>query len=350
MASKRFLAALQGQRFDCPPFWLMRQAGRYLPEYRAVRAEAGGFLELCFTPKHAIEVTLQPLRRYRMDAAILFSDILVIPYALGQKLWFAQGEGPQLEPIRSREALALLDPAPLHDRLAPVYEAVAGIREGMAREGFADDTALIGFAGAPWTIASYVVEGAGSKEYAHVKQFAFGDPDGFQSLIDLIVRSTADYLCRQVDAGVEAIQIFDSWAGVLPEPAFRRWVIEPNRQLVAAVKARHPNVPVIGFPRHAGLLYPDYVDATGVDAVSLDTTVPLGWAAQTLQTRKPVQGNLDPALVVAGGRAMEDEVARIRRALQGGPYVFNLGHGVMQTTPPEHVARLAELLRAPLSA
>lgn len=340
-SQKLFIRALNGETLARPPFWLMRQAGRYLPEYRATRAQAGSFLDLCFAPELAVEVTLQPLRRYGMDAAILFSDILVVPHALGQKLDYVEGEGPQLDPIRDASGLGRLATGDFHDRLAPVYETVRRLSTAIP-----ETTALIGFAGSPWTVACYMVEGGGSKEYAHVKRFAYGDPQGFQALIDLLVRTTADYLSAQIQAGAEAVQVFDSWAGVLPAPEFRKWVIEPTRRLVELLNARHPGVPVIGFPRGAGAMYPEYAETTGVTALGLDTTVPPEWAASELQPKLPVQGNLDPIMVVAGGDAMREAAAGILRSLSGGPFVFNLGHGVVQTTPPEHVGQLAALVKS----
>lgn len=339
-ALKPMLAALAGEVRARPPFWLMRQAGRYLPEYRELRAKAGSFLDLCYNPDFAVEVTLQPLRRYGMDAAILFSDILVVPHALGQPLAYLEGEGPKLDPVRNVEDLKRLSRDRFHETLAPVYETVRRLSTAIP-----DGTTLIGFAGAPWTIACYMVEGAGSKEYAHVKRWAYGDPAGFGQLIDLIVEVTADYLCRQIEAGAEVVQLFDSWAGVLPVAEFRRWVIEPTRRIVALVKAKHPNTPVIGFPRGAGHAYEEYVAEARVDAVGLDTTVPPAWAAQTLQTRLPVQGNLDPIMLAAGGKALETATRDILEALAGGPFVFNLGHGVIQSTPPQHVADLTRILR-----
>ncbi|CAO3415333.1 Uroporphyrinogen III decarboxylase (EC 4.1.1.37) [Azospirillum doebereinerae] len=337
---KPMLAALAGETRARPPFWLMRQAGRYLPEYRELRAKAGGFLDLCYTPDFAVEVTLQPLRRYGMDAAILFSDILVVPHALGQPLAYLEGEGPKLDPIRNVEELSRLSRDRFHETLAPVYETVRRLSGAIPA-----DTTLIGFAGAPWTIACYMVEGGGSKEYAHVKRWAYGDPVGFARLMDLLVEVTADYLCAQIDAGAEVVQLFDSWAGVLPIGPFRRWVIEPTRRIVALVKERHPTVPVIGFPRGAGHAYEDYVSDSGVDAVGLDTTVSPLWAARNLQSRLPVQGNLDPILLATGGKALRDGADEILDALSARPFVFNLGHGVIQTTPPENVAALAEQLR-----
>nr|WP_236025286.1 uroporphyrinogen decarboxylase [Arenibaculum pallidiluteum] len=338
---KLFLRALSGETCERPPFWLMRQAGRYLPEYRATRAQAGSFLDLCYNPELAVEVTLQPLRRYGMDAAILFSDILVVPHALGQKLDYLEGEGPKLDPVRSAGELNRLSGAHLRERLAPVYETVRRLSSAIP-----ETTALIGFAGSPWTVAAYMVEGGGSKEFAQVKSWAYRDPAGFGALIDLVVDATAEHLGAQIEAGAEAVQLFDSWAGVLPAPEFRRWVIEPTRRIVARLKERHPGVPVIGFPRQAGVLYADYAVEAGVDALGLDTAVPVDWAALALQTKLPVQGNLDPLMLVAGGEALASAAREILTKLSGGPFVFNLGHGVVQHTPPEHVGQLAALIRA----
>ena len=319
----------------------MRQAGRYLPEYRAIREKVSDFLEMVYTPDIATEVTLQPLRRYGMDAAILFSDILVIPDALGQAVSFVAGEGPQLDPIRKAEDLSRLDAGRLHDHLAPVYEAVARIAAALD-----DRTALIGFAGAPWTVAVYMVEGRGGTDHATIRRWAYRDPEGFGRLIALLVDSTVAYLSRQIDAGAEVIQLFDTWAGVLPETQFRAWCMEPTAAIVSRLKAGYPAVPVIGFPRGAGPLYRDYMTETGVDAVGLDSGVPLAWAAQNLQTHGAVQGNLDNQLLVQGGDALDREVARILRVLGKGPLVFNLGHGIVPDTPPEHVARLVAAVRA----
>ncbi|NBC96974.1 MAG: uroporphyrinogen decarboxylase [Deinococcus-Thermus bacterium] len=340
----RFLDVLAGRPVDRPPFWYMRQAGRYLPEYRAVRAEAGSFLDLCFDPARACEVTLQPLRRYGMDAAILFSDILVIPHALGQPLAYVEGEGPKLDPVVDAAALGRLDAGRLHDVLGPVYETVERVRAGLP-----DGTALIGFAGAPWTVATYMVEGGGSRDFPATKRFAYGDPEGFQRLIDLLVSSTIDYLDRQIAAGAQAVQIFDTWAGALPESGFERWVIAPAKAIVAELKRRHPTTPVIGFPRGAGVLYGRYAAQTGIDALGLDTAVPPGWAAEALQPHVVVQGNLDPVMLVAGGDAMLAEAERIRGALAGGRHIVNLGHGILQQTPPDHVAALSERLRQPIA-
>jgi len=338
---KPMLRALNGERLDSPPLWLMRQAGRYLPEYRELRARAKGFLELCYTPDYAVEVTLQPIRRYGFDAAILFSDILVVPDALGQKVWFEEGVGPRLEVLERGGDIDRLSREGLHENLAPVYETLRRLRRELPVE-----TTLIGFAGAPWTVASYMLEGGSSRDFAAGKRWAYGAPEDMQRLIDLLVAATGDYLVAQIDAGAEAVQIFDSWAGVWPEAHLRRWCFEPVKALVGRVKAERPGIPVIVFPRGAGLLYADYADHCGADALGLDTTVPLGWARERLQPKVCLQGNLDPLLLVAGGKAQTEAVAQILGALGGGPFVFNLGHGIVPETPPEHVARLIEQVRA----
>ena len=319
----------------------MRQAGRYLPEYRQVRRQAGSFIDLCLNPELACEVTLQPLRRYGMDAAILFSDILMVPHGLGQPLDYLEGEGPKLEPVEGAAALARLSEARFQEILDPVYQTVKRIAVALP-----DTTALIGFAGAPWTVACYMVQGGGSKEWEKVKGFAYRDPAGFDALLDLLVRVTVDYLDHQILAGAEAVQLFDSWAGALPADRFRRYVIAPTRAIVSGLKERHPTVPVIGFPRQAGVMIEAYARESGVDAIALDTSVCPLWAARHLQTLLPVQGNLDPILVTAGGPAMVEATGDILRALSGGPFVFNLGHGVTQTTPPEHVGELADFIRS----
>ena len=338
--NKPFLDALTGKVQSRPPIWLMRQAGRYLPEYREIRANAGGFLNLCYNPKLACEVTMQPIRRYGFDAAILFSDILVVPDALGQKVEFLEGEGPKLEALQSPSDIAKLSDQWLHSRLEPVYETLSLIKASLPSE-----TALIGFAGAPWTIATYMIEGGSSKDFAKTKLWSFKDPDSFEELLNLIADSTADYLIAQVEAGAEAVQIFDSWASVLPEAYFDRWIIAANKRLIHKFKMKCPNTPVIGFPRGAGLKYIDYIDETGVDAVGLDTTLPLGWARDNLQNKVCVQGNLDPQLLLAGGTAMDEAVDYILETLKDGPFIFNLGHGIIKETPPEHVSRLMDRVR-----
>ncbi len=332
--------ALAGKRPERIPIWLMRQAGRYLPEYRELRASVSGFLELCFTPELAAEVTIQPLRRYGMDGAILFSDILVVPHALGQPLDYVEGEGPKLDPVTNGAELGRLSTDRLEEILAPIYQTVRLVRQELPPR-----STLIGFAGSPWTVACYMVEGGGSKEFAEVRRFAYGDPGGFDRLIAMLVQASVTYLRGQIDAGVEAVQLFDSWAGILPERGFRRWVIEPTRQIVAALRETHPSTPIIGFPRAAGLMYEAYARETGVDALGLDTMVPLT-AAKELQTVLPVQGNLDPVALMVGGDALKSAAEDVLRALDGGPHVFNLGHGVLQHTLPEHVGALVEMVRS----
>jgi len=338
--AKRILETLHRQPVDRPPFWFMRQAGRYLPEYREIRATAPNFLEFCYSPEKALEVTLQPLRRYHMDAAILFSDILVIPDALGQDLQFRQGEGPVLEPIRDAAGLEALDPNRVDGALEPVLDAVGRIAAALD-----DETALIGFAGAPWTVALYMVEGRGGTEGTEVRTWAARDPDGFQKLIDILCEATIRYLNRQIAAGAELVQLFDSWAGLLGEDQFMRWVVEPNRRIVEGIRAEHPDVPIIGFPRNAGVMYEIFARETKVNGVSLDHTVPLPWAADVLQPICAVQGNLDNHLLLVGGEAMDAAVRHILDVLGKGPFVFNLGHGVLPPTPPEHVGRVAALAR-----
>lgn len=342
---KLLIRALFGEPFEIPPIWLMRQAGRYLPEYRDLRRKVPGFLDLCFNPQLAAEATLQPIRRYGFDAAILFSDILVVAHGLGQAVSFREGEGPVLEPIRDASALRGLSLERFSARVSTVYETVARVAELLPA-----NTALIGFAGAPWTVATYMVEGGSSREFAAVKSWAYSDPASFSQLIDRLVDATILYLAGQINAGAEAIQLFDTWAGVLPEEAFRRWVIAPTRRIVETIKESFPRIPVIGFPRGAGLLYRAYFLETGVTALGLDSTVPLAIARKTLQSAGAVQGNLDPLLLVAGGAAMEAAVTAILDAFRVGPFVFNLGHGIVPSTPLENVARLVELVRHGLRA
>jgi uroporphyrinogen decarboxylase len=337
---KLFLRALNGESLTRPPFWLMRQAGRYLPEYREVRSQSKNFLNFCYTPDLAVEVTLQPLRRYGFDAAILFSDILVIPDALGQKVEFREGEGPVLEPVRTVSNIAQLSTDQLHDHLAPVYETV-----GRLSKEIPEETALIGFAGAPWTVATYMVEGRGSKDYPTARTWAYRDPEGFGQLIDLLVDATSAYLIKQIEHGAEVVQLFDTWAGVLSESQFQRWVIEPTAEIVKRVNTAHPDVPVMGFPRGAGILYKDFIEKTGVNGVSLDNGMPVKWAAENLQPLCTVQGNLDNMALIAGGEMMEKEIRAILEGFSGGSHIFNLGHGILPETPPENVARLAEIIK-----
>lgn len=340
---KKIMQVLGGERLDPPPVWLMRQAGRYLPEYRALRQKAGGFLEMAYEPDYAEEVTLQPIRRFGLDGAILFSDILTVPDALGQKLSFAAGEGPQLPPIRNSEdvrQLAEVDAA-FHAHLAPVYETVARLSHSLPK-----DVTLLGFAGAPWTVACYMVEGKASKDYAAIKQFAFADPQGFGLLLERLVEAISAYLIRQIDAGAEVVQIFDSHAGQLAEEDFSRFVIAPTRAIVAQIKQAHPAVPIIGFPRGAGVHLPRYAREVGVDALGLDTATPLSWAHDVLPPEMPVQGNLDPIRLLAGGESLKQAVAPLLAALKTRPHIFNLGHGIHKHTPPEHVEQLLQLVRS----
>ena len=337
---KPLLRVLGGERRFPPPLWLMRQAGRYLPEYRALRAKAPSFLDFCFTPELAVEATLQPLRRFGFDGAILFSDILVVPHALGQQVRFAEGHGPLLEPVRTAEDVDRLSSEGLVERLAPVLETLRRLSRALPAE-----TALIGFAGAPWTVASYMIEGAGGSDFVNARRMAYETPELFARLIDLLVESTTDYLSAQVAAGAEALQIFDSWSGALAEPERRRWSLEPLARITRRLKARNPGLPVILFPRGAGLLYRDFARTSGASALSLDSGLPLDWAASELQPHLALQGNLDPVLLLTGGEALERETDRILATLGQGPFVFNLGHGILPETPIPHVERLVERIR-----
>jgi uroporphyrinogen decarboxylase len=339
LADKPLLRVLSGRKAEKTPIWLMRQAGRYLPEYRALRADKGGFLDLVQDPEAAAEVTLQPIRRFGFDGAILFSDILMVPFALGQDLRFEAGEGPRLSPALVDSALAALDSAP--SRLEPVYatvEKVAGL--------LPETVTFLGFAGSPWTVATYMIAGQGSRDQAEARRLAYRDPEAFQAIVDAITGLTVDYLVRQVESGVEAVQLFDSWAGSLSPAQFERWVIGPTASLVAAFKARCPSTPVIGFPKGAGGKLAAYARETGVDAVGLDETVDPAWAAAALPEGLPVQGNLDPLALIAGGEALESGVARILSSLAERPHVFNLGHGILPDTPIAHVEKLIQLVRA----
>ena len=334
--TKRLLRVLNGERLDPPPLWLMRQAGRYLPEYRATRAKAGGFLDLCMNPALAAEVTLQPLRRYGFDAAILFSDILVLPWAMGQGLTYGEGEGPRLPPIRDAAGLATLRLDRVAERTAPVREAVRLI----ARE--LGDAALIGFAGAPFTVACYMVDGRGG-DFHETRVLAFRDPGFLVALIDLLTEGTIATLTGQIEAGAEAVMLFDTWAGLLPPSLFAAHVVAPAKRITAALRAHFPGVPVIGFPRLAGASLAAYARQTGVQAVGMDTQTD----PATLPPDLVVQGNLDPLALLTGGEALEREVTAVRRSVGNRPHIFNLGHGILKETPPENVARLVELVRAP---
>lgn len=339
---KPLLRALAGETLSPPPWWLMRQAGRYLPEYRAVRARARDFVTLCLTPSLAAEVTLQPVWRYGMDGAILFSDILMLPHALGQRVAYREGEGPLLEPITDQSGIAQLDLARAGAILASVNEAVDRVVGALG-----PDAALIGFAGAPWTVASYMVEGGASRDFQRVKSWAYRDPAGFGALIDLLVEGSISFLAGQIAAGAEVVQLFDSWAGVLPEAAFERWVVAPTARITAALRARFPDCPIIGFPSGAGVLYERYTRESGIDAVGLDIGVAASFAVARLRPIVALQGNLDPVLLLSGGAALEEAIAEQRGAFGGGPWVFNLGHGVLPETPLENIATLARLLRRP---
>lgn len=335
-----FLDALSGRPGPRPPFWFMRQAGRYLPEYREIRARASGFLDLCYTPERAARVTLQPIERFGADAAILFSDILVVPDALGQEVGFVEGAGPVLTPVSSGSDLAKLDPDRTLDHLAPVFETVSRVRAELS-----DDVALIGFSGAPWTVATYMVEGGSSRDFNGVKSWAVRERGDYAALMDILVESTTAYLLAQVDAGAQALQIFDTWAGAVPAGDFDAWVIDPTARIVAGVKSVQPDVPIIGFARGVGDRLEGYIRGTGVDAVGLDASISVTDAAAKIQPICPVQGNLDPAYLMVGGEQMERAANEILDALSAGPFVFNLAHGIHKDTPFAHVERLAEIVR-----
>ncbi|WP_340261878.1 uroporphyrinogen decarboxylase [Roseobacter sp. HKCCA0882] len=339
--TKTLLRALSGETLPTPPVWLMRQAGRYLPEYRATRAKAGDFLSLCYTPDLAAEVTLQPIRRYGFDAAILFADILLIPDALGADLWFVTGEGPRLSTITGPDGLKpLKGKDEIHDHLAPVYETVKILSQELPRE-----TTLIGFAGAPWTVATYMIAGRGTPDQAPAHKLRQEDPATFDALINLLTDATIEYLSKQVEAGAEVVKIFDSWAGSLKGEAFDRYALEPAKKITQEMKKRFPGLPVITFPREAGDKYIGFAKAVGADCLALDTSVDATWAAQHLQKDGCVQGNLDPKLMITGGDALRQEARRIVDALKNGPHIFNLGHGITPEADPENVRVLLEEIR-----
>ena len=337
---KPLLCVLRGDVRDIPPIWLMRQAGRYLPEYRELRARASSFLEFCYTPASAAEVTLQPIRRFGFDAAILFSDILVVPDALGQKVSFETGSGPKLEPIEEPSHLSRLSQDFNVERLSAVFETIDRVKSSLPAE-----VAFIGFCGAPWTVASYMIAGQATSDQAPARLFAYRHPEAFGRLIRLLVDASVAYLSRQIDAGVEVVQIFDSWAGVLPENEFRRWVIAPLRRILEGVKSRHPTVPVIVFVRGAGSYFRRVVDEIGGDGFGLDTTMHHHSALTQTPTNKALQGNLDPLALLAGGAALDREIDSILAAFKGRPHIFNLGHGILPETPIAHVERLIERVR-----
>ncbi|TDL76244.1 uroporphyrinogen decarboxylase [Palleronia sediminis] len=339
---KKLMRALAGERQDIPPVWMMRQAGRYLPEYRETRAQAGDFLSLCYNSELAAEVTLQPIRRYGFDAAIMFADILLIPQALGAELWFVTGEGPRLTPVDDAAKLDALKPADaVHETLAPIYETLRILKRELPAE-----TALIGFAGAPWTVATYMVAGRGTPDQAPAHAMKDTAPEAFDRLIDLISEATIEYLSAQIDAGAEVVKLFDSWAGSLKGEDFDRYALAPAKRIIGALKARHPDTPVIAFPRQAGERYIGFAKAVGAECCALDTSVSPEWAARFVQRDGCVQGNLDPALLVTGGAELQRATREIRDALSGGPHIFNLGHGITPDADPENVHLMLEALRS----
>ena len=340
MVTKPLLDVLAGEIRTPPPLWMMRQAGRYLPEYQAMRAQAGSFLNLCFTPELAAEVTLQPVRRFGFDAAILFSDILVIPYALGQGVDFVAGEGPRLDAIEDAVALGRLRGEVDQARLAPIYETVARVKASLAPE-----VSLIGFCGAPWTVATYMIAGHGTPDQAPARLFGYRHPGLLADLIERLVQGSIDYLVRQLEAGADAVQIFDTWSGVLPPEQFDRWCIAPVERIVRQVRIRVPRAKIIGFPRGAGSNLVHYSERVSVDAVGLDWMVAKEFAREHIQRRKPVQGNLDPLALLAGGEALDRAVDEVLAAFAGGPLIFNLGHGILPETPIAHVERMIARVR-----
>jgi uroporphyrinogen decarboxylase len=341
LPTKPFLDVLFGHRVAVPPIWMMRQAGRYLPEYRDVRAKAGGFLDLCFSPELAAEVTLQPIRRFNFDAAIIFSDILVIPYALGRAVRFEVGEGPRLDPLDTPEKVARLSACADFSKLEPVFEALSRVRQALDPK-----VALIGFCGAPWTVATYMVAGQGSPDQAPARIMAYRHPEAFQKIIDALVENSIEYLAGQLRAGADALQIFDTWAGVLSPREFARWSIEPTRRIVAGVRQRVPDAKIIGFPRGAGALLPAYVEATGVDAASIDWSAEPSLIRERVQSKVAVQGNLDPLALIAGGAALDQAIDDVLASYAKGRLIFNLGHGILPETPIPHVERMVARVRA----
>ncbi|OJW72892.1 MAG: uroporphyrinogen decarboxylase [Sphingomonadales bacterium 63-6] len=333
------LETLRGTNVSKRPIWLMRQAGRYLPEYRALRAEKGGFLELVYDSEAAAEITIQPLKRFGFDGAILFSDILIVPYAMGQDLKFLAGEGPHLSPKLADAALETLEAVP--ERLSPIYETVRRVKANLSPE-----VTMLGFAGSPWTVATYMVAGEGSRDQHVTREYAYRDPQAFQAIVDSIIAVTVEYLSGQVEAGAEALQLFDSWAGSLSPSQYERWVIAPNAAIAAEMKRRHPLAPLIGFPKGSGEKLSAYARETGVDAIGVDETIDPLWAAKTLPEGMPVQGNLDPLLLLSGGEELDRQARYVLDAFAERPHVFNLGHGIGQTTPITNVERLIEVVRA----
>ena len=335
---KKLLRVLRGETVAPPPIWLMRQAGRYLPEYKKTRAHAGGFLDLCYRPDLAEEVTLQPIRRFGFDAAILFADILLLPQALGQKLWFETGEGPRLEPIADAGELKSADE--VHDVLNPIYQTVARLSQSLPTE-----TTLIGFAGAPWTVATYMIAGRGTPDQKPAHDLLQENPAAFFGIIDRVVEGTIAYLSKQIEAGAEVVKLFDSWAGSLKGAAFDKVCIEPNLRIVEGLRARHPGTPIIGFPRGAGERAADYAKTTSVNCIAIDQSMQPEWARDHLQPHCAVQGNLDPALMVGNGKDLPKKVDHLITCLGGGPFVFNLGHGITPDADPDNVSKLVSLVR-----
>ena len=339
--TKTLLRALAGEVLPTPPIWMMRQAGRYLPEYRATRAEAGDFLSLCYNSDLAAEVTLQPIRRYGFDAAILFADILLLPQALGADLWFVTGEGPRLSTITGPEGMrGLKGKDDIHEHLAPVYETVRILSRELPKE-----TALIGFAGAPWTVATYMIAGRGTPDQGPAHALREGDTATFEALIDLLTTSTIEYLSMQVDAGAEVVKLFDSWAGSLKGDAFAKYALDPAKRIISELKSRHPGLPVIAFPREAGENYMGFAKAVGADCLAIDNSVSADWAAEALQPDSCIQGNLAPGHMVGGGQALVDETRRIVEAFRNGPHIFNLGHGITPDADPENVQLMIDTVR-----
>ena len=339
--SKLILRALAGETLPTPPIWMMRQAGRYLPEYRATRAQAGDFLKLCYNSELAAEVTLQPIRRYGFDAAILFADILLLPQAMGADLWFETGEGPRLSTLTTMAGVQALKPADaIHDHLAPIYETVRILAHELPR-----DTTLIGFAGAPWTVATYMIAGKGSKDQAAAHALKAADRATFSALIDRITEATIEYLSMQVQAGAEVVKLFDSWAGSLKGDDFTDFAVAPTARIIAALKSRHPGLPIIAFPREAGHGYIGFAKATGADCVAIDNSVTPEWAAAQVQTTGCVQGNLAPEHMVTGGEALIRETRRVVQAFKNGPHIFNLGHGITPDANPDHVQLMIDTVR-----
>ncbi|MGH6681297.1 MAG: uroporphyrinogen decarboxylase [Bradyrhizobium sp.] len=340
LQTKPLLDVLAGRRRSTPPLWMMRQAGRYLPEYRELRVKAGSFLDLCFTPEWAAEVTLQPIRRFNFDAAIIFSDILVVPHALGRHVRFEAGEGPRLDPLDTPEKIGSLARDADFAKLEPVFEALRRVRAALAPE-----VALIGFCGAPWTVATYMVAGRGTPDQASARLLAYSHPQAFANIIDVLVENSIRYLIGQLDAGAEALQIFDTWAGVLPPREFARWSIEPTRRIVEGVRKQRPDARIIGFPRGAGALLPAYVDATGVDAVSIDWAAEPAMVRDKVQGQVAVQGNLDPLALIAGGAALDAGIDDVLAHYAAGRLIFNLGHGILPETPIAHVEQMVRRVR-----